>query len=88
MTGYELLWGDALPEVVQRIVGKAVYGGTREHFHDAAEQLSGISSFIIFMNVGQFGTDAILLLNAEQRRMRKMEDDPALRKRVMEIIAP
>lgn len=82
--GYELLWGDAFPRCVQSIVVRAVARGTVEELEKAVAKLDGICSFIGHMSLGEFATDAVLIISAEQLRLQRLIDDPQLREQVMQ----
>lgn len=85
--GYELLWGDALPEVIQAITVDALRKGTKEAFQSAGDKICGISSFIIYMQLGNgWDTDAIITLNACQSRMHRMAWDEDFREQILKDI--
>ncbi len=85
MKGTDLLFGDAVPEVVARIVGQAVKDGSAQSFRDAAQQIRGIQRFIIFMQLGPgFSEDTCLRLSNEQTRLERLAMDSDLRRSLSE----
>lgn len=85
---HELMFGTKLDEAVQHIVGQAVRTNTKEGYEKAVERLSGIRTFLIFIqsDTGREYTYALLALNNEISRLYRLADDPKIREAVSKII--